>query len=155
MPRRRGLSRFSVRSSMKRHFSGGRCVTRDAKDHLLGLPGPNITGTEENQKVSSKVEGLNAVLVELERLVIDGADKVFPGARHLIQNCARLRIFCGLRKHEGGEFLAREVALAIEERAVEIFVQGNLSGVEGWEGEIVAVLKFFPIQVKNVCGVFS
>jgi len=103
---------------------------RDAKDHLLGLPGPNVTGTEENQKVSSKVEGLNAVLVELERLVIDGAYKVFPGARDLIQNCARLRIFLGLREHEGGELLAREGTLAIKERTVEIFVQGDLSGVK-------------------------
>src|SRR6267143_303500 len=35
----------------------------DTKDHFFGLPGANVTGTEENKKISSKVEGLNAVLI--------------------------------------------------------------------------------------------
>src|SRR5207302_7499363 len=66
---------------------------RDAKDHLFGFTGPNVTGAEENQKVPSKAEGLNPVLVELPRLVIDGPDKVLSGARDLVKNCARLRVF--------------------------------------------------------------
>jgi len=43
----------------------------------------------------------------------------------------------------------------IEQCAVEIFVQGDLSGVKCRKREIVAVLKFFPIEVKSVCGFFS
>src|SRR5216683_955338 len=128
---------------------------RNAKDQLLGLPGSNVAGAKENEKVPSKVEGLDAVLVELQRLVIDGTDKIFPGARELIKDGARLREFVGLREHEGGEFLACETAWAIEQCPVEIFVQGDLPGIEGREREIVAVLKFFPIQVKSVCGFFS
>src|SRR5712664_3024009 len=127
---------------------------RHAKDHLFRLAGSNVAGTEENEKVPSKVESFNAVLVELQRLVIDGADKVFPGARDLIEDGARLRVFLGLREHEGGEFLAREAARAIEQGLVEIFIQGDLSGVEGRKREIVAVLKFFPIQVKTLAASF-
>src|SRR5260370_12371809 len=128
---------------------------RDAKDRLLGLAGAHVTGAEENQKVSSKIEGLNAVFVELQRLIIDGADKVFPVARNLVQNGARLRVFFGVREHEGGELLAGEAELAIEQGPVEIFIQGDLSAVEGREREIVAVMKFLPIQVESVCGFFS
>src|SRR5712664_1628274 len=126
-----------------------------AKDQLLGLPGSNVTGAEENEKVPAKVEGLDAVLVELERLVVYGTDKIFPRARELIENGARFREFLGLREHESDEFLACETARAIEQCPVEIFVQGDLSGVEGREREIVAILKFFPIQVKSVCGLLS
>src|SRR5260370_37094474 len=130
-------------------------VQSHAKDQLLGLPGSDVTAAEENEKVASKVEGLDAVLVELERLVIDGTDKIFPGARELSKDGARLREFVGLREHEGGEFLACEAARAIEQCPVEIFVQGDLPGIEGREREIVAVLKFFPIQGKSGCGFFS
>src|ERR1700687_6378199 len=80
---------------------------RHAKDRLLRLAGSNVAGTEENEKVPSKIESLNAVLVELQRLVIDGADKVFPGARDLIEDGARLRGFLGLRAHERGGIPAR------------------------------------------------
>src|SRR5207253_10976326 len=65
----------------------------DAKNLLFGLPGSNITSAEENEKVSSKVESLYAVLVELQRLVIDDPNKVFPGAREFIKNFACLRVF--------------------------------------------------------------
>src|SRR5260370_1428038 len=126
-----------------------------AKDQLFGLAGSNVTGAEENEKVPSKVEGLDAVLVELQRFVIDGTDKIIPGASDLIENGARLRKFLGLREHESGEFLAREAARAIEQCPVEIFVQGDLPGIEGREREIVAILKFFPIQVKSDCGFFA
>src|SRR6266404_30147 len=67
----------------------------DAIDRLFWLTGANVTGAEENKEVSSEIEGFNAVLVELERLVIDGADKVFPGVRDFIENGARFRIFLG------------------------------------------------------------
>src|SRR6266566_4141132 len=38
---------------------------RHAKNHFLGLPGSKVTGAEENEKIIAKVEGFNAVLVEL------------------------------------------------------------------------------------------
>jgi hypothetical protein len=122
---------------------------RDAKDGFFRLAGTNVTGAEENQKVSAKVEGLNAVLVELQWLIVDGSDKVFSGACDFIKNGAGVRVFFRLREHKGGEFFTRKAALAIKQSAVEILVQGDLSGVESREGEIVAVLKFLPIEVEN------
>src|SRR5216110_142339 len=132
-----------------RHFQS------DAIDGFLRLAGANVTGAEENNEVSPKIEGFDAVLVEFERLVVDGADKVFSRARDFIENGARLRVFLGLRKHERDEFLAAEATRAIEQGAVEVFVQGDETGVEGWKRKIVAVLKFFPIEVECRGGFFS
>src|SRR5260370_12748307 len=95
----------------------------DAKDGFFGLAGAHVTRAKENQKVPAKVEGLNAVLVEFQRLIIDGADEGFPGARGLIQNGAGLRVFLRLREHAAAQLLARKVALAIEQGACEIFGQ--------------------------------
>ena len=40
-------------------------LQRHAKNHFFGLPGSKVTGAEENEKIFAKVEGFNAVLVEL------------------------------------------------------------------------------------------
>src|ERR1700757_4686988 len=109
----------------------------DAIDGFLRLTGANITRAEKNKEISSEIEGFNAVLVEFERLVVDGADKVFSGARNFIENSARIRIFLGLREHERDELLAAEATRTVEQSAVEIFVQGDLAGVEGRKGKIV------------------
>jgi len=127
----------------------------DAIDRFLRLPGAKVTGTKKNEEVSPQIEGLNAELVEFERLVVDGADEILSGARDLIENGARIREFLGLRKHEGSELLAREAALAIEQGAVEILIQSDLAGVEGRKRKIVAVLKFLPIEVEGCGGFFS
>ncbi len=58
-------------------------------------------------------------------------------------------------EHEGGEFFAREFSGAIEEGAVEIFVNGDLAGVEGWKAKIVAILEFFPIDIECFAGGFA
>src|SRR6266446_796669 len=127
----------------------------DAIDRFLRLAGTDVTGAEENKEISSKIEGFDAVLVEFERLVIDGTDKVFSGARDFMENGARFRKFLGLREHESYELLASEAARAVKQGAVEIFIQGNLAGVEGRKGKVVTVLKFFPFEMKGVGGFFS
>src|SRR5437016_183912 len=132
-----------------RHFQG------DAIDSFLRLTGANVTGAEENKEVSPKIEGFDAVLVEFERLVVDGADKVFSRARDFIENAARFWIFLGLREHECDELLAAEAARAIEQGPVEIFIQGDKTRVEGWKGKIMTVLKFFPIKAECCGGFFS
>src|SRR5215472_8246317 len=108
-----------------------------------------VAGAEKDQEVSSQVKSFDTVLVEFERLVVDCADKVFLGGCYFIQNRPRVRILLGLRKHEGRKFLPRERARAVEQGTVEIFVQGDLSGVERREREVVAVLEFFPIEAKR------
>ena len=127
---------------------------RHAKNGFFGLARMHIARAEKNQEVSSKIESLDAVLIELQWLIVDGADKVFLRLRHLVQNRSRIRIFLGLRKHEGGEFFARERAGAIEERAVEIFIEGDLAAIEGRKREVVPVLEFFPVQVKRGGSLF-
>ena len=128
---------------------------RDAKDRFLWFAGADVTRAEENQKVPAKVEGFNAVLIELQWLIVDGTDKVFPGDGNFIENGARVRVFLGLREHKGGELLAGKAALAIKEGAVEIFVQGDLARVKSREREIVAVLKFLPIEVESAGSFFA
>src|SRR5262249_18251658 len=114
-----------------------------------------VRGTEKEPEVSSQVEGFDAVLVEFERLVVDCADEVFLRASYFIQNRPRVRILLGLRKHEGRKFLPRERARAVEQGTVEIFVQGDLSGVERGEREVVTVLEFFPIEAKRGGSLFA
>src|SRR5205814_4478166 len=69
-----------------------RLFQSDAVDGFLRLAGANVTGAEENKEISSEIEGLNAVMVKLERLIVDRADTVFSGARDFIENAARLRV---------------------------------------------------------------
>ena len=94
---------------MNTHCSGGRWVTSqsDAKDHFFGLARTHVAGAEEDNEISAQMERLDAVLVELQRLVVDGTDEVLAGARGVSQNRAHIRILFRLREHEGGEFLAR------------------------------------------------
>src|SRR5438093_4169544 len=125
-----------------RHFQG------NAIDGFLRLTGANVTRAEKNKEIASKIEGFNAVLVEFERLVVYGADEIISRARDFVENGARFRILLGLREHERDELLAGETARPVEQGAVEIFVQGDLAGVEGWKRKIVAVLKFIPIEVE-------
>src|SRR5882724_9197731 len=54
-----------------------------AKDQFFRFARWNVTGTEENQKISSKMERLNSVLIELQRLIIDGPDEYLPGGSDL------------------------------------------------------------------------
>src|ERR1700689_3727273 len=91
MPNLRGLSRFRRRSSMNTHCSGGRCVTASA-----------------TRKITPQIERFDAVLIKLQRLVVDRSDEIFPRSRRLTQNRSRLREFLRLREHEGGEVFARK-----------------------------------------------
>ena len=112
----------------------------------------DVTGAEKNLKTLAEVEGFDAVLIQLKRLVVDRSDEVAAGLRAGVENGAGAGELFGLCKHEGGEFFAGKFSRTIEERAIEIFVDGNLSGIEGREAEIVAVLKVLPIKIEGVGG---
>ena len=101
------------------------------------------------------MEGLDPVLIELQRLIVDGTDKIFSGGRYFVQNRPHFRIFPGPRKHEGGELFAREGARPVEESAFQVFMQSDIACVESGKGEIVPILKFFPIQAKRGGGLFA
>src|SRR5450755_2918834 len=107
-----------------------------------------IAGAEKNLKVLMQLKGFNAVLIQLERLVVDGADKISSGVCDGTEDGAGFRELLGLREHVRDKLFVRKRALAIEEGAIEIFVERGVAGVEGGEGEIMAVLEFFPIQIK-------
>jgi hypothetical protein len=52
---------------------------RDAEDAFFGFARVNVAGAEENLEASAKIKGFDAVLIQFERLVVDGADEVFLG----------------------------------------------------------------------------
>src|SRR5215470_12562043 len=97
----------------------------------------------------------DAVLVELERLVVNGADEVFVGLGADVEHGSRAREFLGLCKHERGEFLAGELAGAVKNGAVEILVEGDLAGIEGRKRKVVAVVKLLPIELESFDGLFA
>src|SRR4030095_3276091 len=104
---------------------------RDGESHtenvFRGLAGMDVAGTEEDLKASPKIERFDAILVQLERLVVDGADEVAIGGGALVENCAACGKLLGLSEHESGELFAREFARAVEKCAVEIFVERKLA----------------------------
>src|SRR6266849_1509037 len=126
-----------------------------AKDQFFRFARSNVAGAEEDQKISSKMKCLNAVLVELQRLIIDRADEILPRGSDLVEDRPSSRIFFRLGEHECGELLAGERARAIEQCSVQILIQGNEAGIECREREFMAVAKFLPVQVEGVCAFFS
>src|ERR1700741_983994 len=133
------------------HGSFGRTLGEfecDAIDGLFRLAGIEVTGAEEGLEILAQAESLDAVIVEFTGLVIDGSNEVFAGAGNGGEDGAGLGVFPGLSKHKSGELFAGERPGPVEESAIEILVEGDLSGVEGGEGEVVALAKFFPVQAK-------
>src|SRR5271165_1667463 len=122
----------------------------DAKDGFFRFAGVEITGAEKSGEVAAKVEGFDAVVVQLQRLVIDRSDKILAGARGSGQDRASFRVFPGLGKHEGRELFAGERMRTVEKGAVKILVKGDLPGVESGKSQVVAILKVLPIQLKSV-----
>src|SRR5579863_5535675 len=125
------------------------------KDGFLGLARTNVTRAEEDGEIAAEMKRFDAVLVQLEGLVIDGADEVFAAAYCIRQDRARIRIFFGLRKHEGREFFARKRTRAVKKRAVEILIQRDVAGIESGERQIVAVLKFFVVEMESFGCLFA
>src|ERR1700690_701695 len=125
---------------------------RDAINGLFWLAGIEVAGAEEGLKIFAEVKCFDAVLVQLQRLVIDGRHQVFAGLRERREHRAGVWILPGLRKHERGELFAGEGAGAVEEGAVQILVQSDLASVKRREREIMAVLKIFPIELERLGG---
>ncbi len=46
---------------------------RDAENAFFGFTRMDVTGAEENLKTLAEVEGFDAVLIQLKRLVVDGS----------------------------------------------------------------------------------
>src|SRR5215471_4265315 len=115
----------------------------------------NIAGAEEDLKTAAKVERFDAVLVQLQRLVVDGADEVAAAGGALIENRTDRGNFSGLSEHEGGELLARKFSRPVEQRPFEVIVQRKLAGIERGKGKFVAVLKVLPVEVKGFGGLLA
>ncbi len=127
----------------------------DAEDAIFGLARMDVARTEKHLEASTKIESFDAILIEFERFVVDGANEIFFSLYDGIEDGARAWIFLGLREHEGGEFFAGEFSGAIEQSAIEIFVDGNLTCIECGKAQIVAVLKIFPVELESVGGGFA
>ena len=122
---------------------------RDFENRRFGLARVNIAGAEKHEKVAVEFKGFDAVFVQFERLVVDGADKIFFGIRNRVQHFARARKRLGLRIHEGNEFFARKRTWAIEKRPVEILLHRNLARVKSRKRKVVAIGELFPIEMKR------
>jgi hypothetical protein len=125
-----------------------RDLESDAKDRFFGFTRTHIAGATEDRKLSAQMKSLDAVLVQLQGLIVDGTDEILAGACGVSQHRARIRIFFRLRKHEGGKVFAAKRSGAIEKRSVEILVQRDLAAIEGRKSEVVPVLKFFVIELE-------
>src|SRR5262249_43291081 len=121
----------------------------DAKDPFLGLARMDVAGAEEDLETAAKMEGFDAVLIQLERLVVDGADEVAVRGGALVEHRANRGKFIGFGEQESSELLKCKFAGAVEKRSVQIFVQGKLAGVECREGKFVAILKILPVQMEG------
>jgi hypothetical protein len=119
------------------------------KDRFFGLARTNVARAEEDGEIAAEMKRFDAVLVELEGLVIDGADEVFAAAHRVGEDGARFWIFFGLGKHEGREFFAREQTRSVKKGAIEILIQRDVAGIESGEGQVVAVLKFFVVEMES------
>src|SRR6266404_832331 len=64
---------------------------------------------------------------QLLRLVVDRSDKIFPHPRYSIQHRARFGKLLGLREHECDELLARERPRPVKQRAVQVFIERDIS----------------------------
>src|SRR6266446_5999235 len=125
---------------------------RDTENAFFRFARVDVARAKENLETFAKVESFDAVLIQFERFVVDGADEILFGLHYGIENGARAGIFFGLREHKGGEFFAGNFSGAVEQGAVEIFVDGNLTGIECGKAQVMAVLKFFPVEVKRIGG---
>src|SRR5277367_2536542 len=92
---------FEVHSAVvnKHTLRGGTLGDRQghAKNQLFGFTRVHVAGAEKHLEVVAEMKGLDAVLVEFERFVVDGPDKIFGGVRDGVQNGARFGVFLGLR----------------------------------------------------------
>src|SRR5260370_9989541 len=125
-------------------------LQRDEKNRFLRLARVQITRAEKHLEVSSQSKRFDAVFVQLQRFVVDRADKIFSGSRRGVEHGARLRVLLRLREHERREFFPCEPARPVEQRAVEILIQRNVPGIKRRKRKVVAILKFFPIQAKRL-----
>src|SRR5262245_50833324 len=123
---------------------------RYAEYSFLGLAGVDVAGAKKNLEAAAKIESLDPILIQLERLIVDCTHEVTIGGHALIEYGANRGKFLGLGKHERGELFAGKLARAVEERSFEIIVQGELARVKGRKRKLMAVLKVVPIQVEGL-----
>src|SRR5271167_2961009 len=125
---------------------------RDTENRFLRFTRVQVTGAEKSGEVFSQMKCLDAILVQFQRLVVNGRNQVFARARCRGKDRPGLGIFLGLRKHERGELFPRKCTRPIKQCAVEILVQADLPRIKRRKREIMAILKIFPIELKGLCG---
>src|SRR5579871_130993 len=129
-----------------RHFE------RQLIDAFVGLADSQIAGAEKSLELAPQIEFMDSELVEFARLVVDRREQILPCPRNLVEHGARGGQFRGLPKDEIDEFLAGEISFAVEDRALQVGVEGDLARLEGGTGEFVAILELFPIEIELFGG---
>jgi hypothetical protein len=124
----------------------------DAENGLFRFARMDIAGAEENEKIAPQIKRFDAVLIQLERFVVYRTYKIFAAPRGIGENRPSVGIFFGLREHKASELFTRKRTLAIKEGSVEVFIQRDVPGIKRGKRKIVAILKFFVIEVESSGG---
>src|SRR5580704_14971402 len=96
-----------------------------AENGLFRLARTDVAGTEKDEKIPPQIKCFDAVLVQLERFIIDRTNKVLPTSRGVRENCSSVGILFGLREHKASELFTRKRTRAVKESPIQIFVQRN------------------------------
>ncbi len=110
----------------------------------LGTAEP--AGGEERVEDLAQAEVLDAIQVELQRLVVERHHSISPAGGDAPGQLDRRLVRPALGLHEGDELLPAEVALLVEHRGAEVLVQRHTALLEGADSIPVLLLELDAIQ---------
>src|SRR5712692_3240823 len=132
-----------------------RHLQRNTIDGFIRFSDAEKTGAEKSGEVFAETELLNAIEIQLQRLVVDRGQEVALRARQLLQDGPRIRVSAGLGKHEFPELLGGKRAGTIEDGLLQVLVERDLSGFMRRTGQLVPVLEILPVEVELPGGLLA
>src|SRR5260221_4050631 len=129
-----------------------RYFQRDAEDFLFRLPCVQVTGAEKNLKILAQAKRLDSIVVQFQRLIINGCDEILLDTRDIAKQLPRLGILLRLSKHERGIFLAGKRPGPVKQGSVQILIQSDLSHIERGKRQVVPLAELFQVQLKGLGG---
>ena len=135
-----------------RGLSDLECATIDLAPRLAQA---EITRAEEILEVVAQVKSFDAVEIQLTRFVVERGhpEAARPGQGG--EDGEGLRLHLRLAEHELAEVFAREVAAAVEDHPVEIFVEGETAFFKFAVNKLVPLIEFLFREGVLLDGPFS
>jgi len=116
------------------------CVFRLAQSHKAGAC--------EKAEDFAQTKGLNAEQIQFLRFIVDGRHQVLTRSAQVSRQLESLWIGLRQREHERLELIQSEGSWTVENRALEIFLQGDFAALEGRRQHLVAAFEFDLIQIE-------